>query len=236
MQASGFVLAGGASKRMGRDKALLPFDGTTLVEHVAKIVCQAVGSAPGSVALVGDPDRLSHLGLPVFPDELPGCGPLSGIYTALKITQTDWNVVVACDMPGVSADVLRALLRCAETADAERTGTESSSAACNPAVGVPSIQPRKPQRRSYVPAITTGHQPQPLCCIAAVGPDGQPEPLCAAYHRRCLPVLAQAIRGQRFKMRDLLAELGAIGVPANASSLANVNTPAEWAGFASKLT
>ena len=81
MQASGFVLAGGASKRMGQDKALLPYRGTTLVEHVAKTVREAAGS----VALIGDPARLGQLGLPVFPDELPSCGPASGIYTALRV-------------------------------------------------------------------------------------------------------------------------------------------------------
>jgi molybdenum cofactor guanylyltransferase len=118
MQSSGFVLAGGASKRMGQPKALLPYRGTTLVEHVAKIVAEAVGSvAPSSVALIGDPGSLGHLGLPVFPDELPSYGPASGIYTALRVTNTDWNLVVACDMPAVTADLLRVLLLRAETAE-----------------------------------------------------------------------------------------------------------------------
>jgi molybdopterin-guanine dinucleotide biosynthesis protein A len=187
MQASGFVLAGGASKRMGQDKALLPYRGTTLVEHVAKTVREAAGS----VALIGDTARLGHLGLPVFPDELPGCGPASGIYTALKITETDWNVLVACDMPAVSSDILRVLLLRAETAE-----------------------------RS---------------CVAAAGPYGQPEPLCAVYHRRCLPALARAIRDKRLRMRDLIKEIGAIWMPVDVSALANVNTPAEWAEFDTKL-
>ncbi len=113
MQSSGFVLAGGASRRMGQHKALLPYRGTTLVEHVAKIVAEAAGS----VALIGDPGQLGHLGLPVFPDELPSYGPASGIYTALRVSTTEWNIVVACDMPAVTADLLRALLVRAETAE-----------------------------------------------------------------------------------------------------------------------
>ncbi len=187
MQASGFVLAGGASKRMGQDKALLPYRGTTLVEHVAK----TVRDAAGSVALIGDPDRLAHLGLPVFPDELPSCGPASGIYTALKVTDTDWNLVLACDMPGVSSELLCELLRRAE-------GSERN-------------------------------------CIAAVGAYGEPEPLCAAYHRRCLPALGRSIRDKRLRMRDFVKEIGAVWVKANASALANVNTPSEWAEFEAKL-
>jgi molybdopterin-guanine dinucleotide biosynthesis protein A len=118
MQSSGFVLAGGASKRMGQHKALLPYRGTTLIEHVAKIVREAVSSvAPSSVVVIGDPDRLGNLGLKVVADELPGYGPASGIYTALRVTTTDWNLVVACDMPSVTADLLRLLLLRAETAE-----------------------------------------------------------------------------------------------------------------------
>jgi molybdenum cofactor guanylyltransferase len=118
MQSSGFVLAGGASKRMGQPKALLPYRGTTLVEHVAKIVAEATGSVtPASVIVIGDPGSLGHLGLPVVPDELPSYGPASGIYTALRVTNTDWNLVVACDMPAVTPDLLRVLLLRAETAE-----------------------------------------------------------------------------------------------------------------------
>jgi molybdenum cofactor guanylyltransferase len=106
MQASGFVLAGGESTRMGRDKALLPFRGTTLVQHVARVVAEAAGN----VALIGDPARYGHLGYAVFADKVPGCGPLSGIYTALSVSPTDWNVLVACDMPALSAVILRKMV------------------------------------------------------------------------------------------------------------------------------
>ncbi len=91
---------------MGRDKALLPYRGVTLVEHMA----QAVHAAAGSVALIGDPVRYSSLGYPVYPDKFAGCGPLGGIYTALSVSSTDWNLIVACDMPGVTAEVLQVLL------------------------------------------------------------------------------------------------------------------------------
>src|SRR5580692_8319484 len=106
MQRSGFVLAGGGSSRMGRDKAMLPYGGTTLVEHLAR----AVQDAARSVALIGDPGRYSNLGYPVYPDKFSGCGPLGGIYTALSVSSTDWNLIVACDMPAVTVDVLKVLL------------------------------------------------------------------------------------------------------------------------------
>ena len=183
MQRSGFVLAGGASSRMGRDKALLPYHGTTLLEHIAR----AVEEAAGEVALIGDPGRYGGFGYPVYPDEIPGRGPLGGLYTALRVSTADWNLVVACDMPGITADVLRGLL--------------DRAAASN--------------RNS----------------IAATGPDGRPEPLCAVYHRSCLPAVTRAIGDNRLRMRDLVRELEAGSALVDPSSIANVNTPKEWADF-----
>lgn len=99
---AGFVLAGGQSSRMGTDKAMLPYQGTVLVDFVAR----RVESVAGTVTIVGDPGRYSHLGRPVVPDLRPGHGPLSGIETALSLRQADWNLVVACDLPGVDEGLL----------------------------------------------------------------------------------------------------------------------------------
>jgi molybdopterin-guanine dinucleotide biosynthesis protein A len=85
---------------MGRDKALLPFRGGVLVAAVARQVEQAAGSA----ILVGRPD------LGGIPDLYPGEGPLGGILTALHHTAADWNVIVACDLPCLSAEFLNRLL------------------------------------------------------------------------------------------------------------------------------
>jgi molybdenum cofactor guanylyltransferase len=85
---------------MGRDKARLPFRGADLVSTVAA----AVARAAGNVTLVG------HSELPGVPDRYPGQGPLSGILTALHHTESDWNLIVACDMPEISAAFLAELL------------------------------------------------------------------------------------------------------------------------------
>jgi molybdopterin-guanine dinucleotide biosynthesis protein A len=132
MRQSGFVLAGGVSSRMGRDKALLAYHGTTLVEHVAR----AVSDAAGNVAVIGDPGRYGALGYPVYPDKLPGCGPLGGLYTALSVSTTNWSLVVACDMPGISGAVLRALL--------------------DNAAG---------SKRNCVAAVGLAGKPEPLCAV-----------------------------------------------------------------------
>jgi len=90
---------------MGRDKARLPFRGGTLASAVAK----AVESAAGCAVLVGHPE------LGGIPDLYPGQGPLGGILTALHHTSTDWNLIVACDMPEVTPGFLRNLLDTAES-------------------------------------------------------------------------------------------------------------------------
>ena len=109
MVASGFVLAGGKSRRMGRDKALLPYRGRPLVAHVAGTVEEALGAA-SPVAILGDPQNYRGLGYAIYADLFPDCGPLGGVVTALDRSATDWNLIVACDMPKVSPASLRALL------------------------------------------------------------------------------------------------------------------------------
>jgi len=107
---AGFVLTGGSSSRMGRDKALLPIEGSLLVERTA----ERVRTAAGSVTLIGAPGRYMHLGLPVLQDLVEGSGPIGGLHTALKTTRADWNLVVACDMPGLTAAFLSDLLAAAK--------------------------------------------------------------------------------------------------------------------------
>ena len=79
---AGAVLCGGASRRMGRDKALIALDGRALALRVAEAVTAA--GASGVVAVGGDLDGLRSAGLAAVPDRVgPGAGPLAGILTAL---------------------------------------------------------------------------------------------------------------------------------------------------------
>ncbi len=100
------MLAGGRSSRMGRDKALLLWNGETLLERIA----QAVEQAAGSALIVGDSERYGGFGYRTLPDRIPDCGPLGGIVTALAHSVCPWNLTVACDMPGVNAKALASLV------------------------------------------------------------------------------------------------------------------------------
>ncbi|NKB71108.1 MAG: NTP transferase domain-containing protein [Candidatus Latescibacteria bacterium] len=101
------ILAGGYSRRMGRDKALLPLGSATLIERVI----EAARPLADELFLIGDrPERFAHLALPVRPDQQPGQGPLAGLYTALTRAQFPTVLLLACDLPFVTTHFLRFLL------------------------------------------------------------------------------------------------------------------------------
>ena len=99
----GAVLTGGASRRMGSDKALLEVDGRAMAVTVTRALLAA--GASEVVAVGGDAEGLSAVGLAVVSDRYPGEGPLGGIVTALgHFAPRDMPVVVlACDLPAASA-------------------------------------------------------------------------------------------------------------------------------------
>ena len=106
----GAVLAGGSSRRMGRDKAFLKVDGTPLVSSVAGVLDAVVDA--GVVVVGGDIDGIRNLGLRSVPDLHPGHGPLGGILTALRHFggHCDHVVVLSCDLPKASEASVGALL------------------------------------------------------------------------------------------------------------------------------
>jgi molybdenum cofactor guanylyltransferase len=115
--AAGFVLAGGRSSRMGRDKAMLELSGEALLSRAARVVSQAAAR----VAIVGSPDRHGQFGYPVIEDlRPPGQGPLAGIEAALLSPYAEeWNLIVACDMPNLDADLLVRLVKQAHLGSAD---------------------------------------------------------------------------------------------------------------------
>jgi molybdopterin-guanine dinucleotide biosynthesis protein A len=103
---AGAVLVGGASRRMGRPKALIEIDGSPMVVRVA-VALGAGGCAP--VRLVGAGMLPDDIGYPVVADRWPGEGPLGGVITALLDAGGD-VVVAACDLPDLDAAAVRAIL------------------------------------------------------------------------------------------------------------------------------
>lgn len=99
---------------MGSDKALLELGGQALALRMAG----KMGELVEEVYLVGSPERHGHLGLPVLADAVAGRGPVGGIAAALRASERDWNLVVACDLPYLETRFLEFLLELG-AADAE---------------------------------------------------------------------------------------------------------------------
>lgn len=108
-EAAGFVLAGGQSSRMGRDKALLPFLGRPLAAHALSILKQAGlnGAIAGAQA-----DSRSTLAsfAPVVDDPAPNLGPLAGICAALASTSARLAVFLPVDFPLLPPSLIAYLL------------------------------------------------------------------------------------------------------------------------------
>jgi len=102
---AGFVLAGGQSSRMGRDKALVQFAGLPLIENALGILRQA-GLVPQIAGARSDLARFA----PVVSDREPGLGPLSGICAALESTQATHAVFLPVDQPLIPASLVAYLL------------------------------------------------------------------------------------------------------------------------------
>jgi molybdopterin-guanine dinucleotide biosynthesis protein A len=113
----GFVLAGGRSSRMGRDKALLQVGGRSLVERALDKL-RSIGVAAPRIAGART-DLSSHA--PVVSDLHPGCGPLSGIEAALSSTSQPLNLFLPVDMPLLPPQFLSWMLLRAEITGALAT-------------------------------------------------------------------------------------------------------------------
>ena len=111
---TGFILAGGQSSRIGRDKALLPVGSQLLIE----LVIERIQPLVERVVVIGNPRnvqplkaRLTHNTHRILTDLAPACGPLMGIYTGLMQTDTAVNLFVPCDMPWVDSRLVERLAR-----------------------------------------------------------------------------------------------------------------------------
>ncbi|MBV8632352.1 MAG: molybdenum cofactor guanylyltransferase [Silvibacterium sp.] len=97
-----FILAGGQSTRMGRDKALLDFLGRPLIEHaISKL--RALGF---SSRIAGSRPDLAVFA-PIIEDNYPGSGPLAGIEAALSASDSDLNLFLPIDLPLLSIEFVR---------------------------------------------------------------------------------------------------------------------------------
>ena len=120
---SAIVLAGGQSRRMGRDKALIDYQGQPIIAHVIDTLRVL---ADDVVVVSNRSDLYGSFGARVVADYDPPCGPLGGIAVGLRAAQHPLAVVVACDMPFLNVSLLHWLIDLAQDYDAVvlQTGDE----------------------------------------------------------------------------------------------------------------
>jgi molybdenum cofactor guanylyltransferase len=113
IDAAGFVLAGGQSSRMGRDKALLPFAGRPLIEHALTILRDAGLSTTIAGANPAAQSALAAYAQ-IIPDPQPGLGPLAGICAALEAASARYVVFLPIDLPLIPPSLIEYLLHHAQ--------------------------------------------------------------------------------------------------------------------------
>lgn len=111
------ILAGGRSRRMGEDKALLrlPSGGPTLIERVV-VAAQAVSD--DVVIVAADAARLPPMAVRTVPDAIAGAGPLAGLVAGVEAAHYPDILALACDLPYLSVPLLRWMVALPRTWDA----------------------------------------------------------------------------------------------------------------------
>lgn len=170
MQAAGYVLVGGNSSRMGRNKAFLPGQFRYVLDDVA----ETVKAATGNVTLIGNPSLYHELSYPCIPDFRPGMGPLSGLEAALVSSGSDLNLILACDMPAIDPAHLRSLLEQARVSKAACAATKDVAERVHPLCAVykkeclPVIQCRLEEKRLSLKGLLEEVATEYICLPSAI--------------------------------------------------------------------
>ncbi|CAM3630020.1 molybdenum cofactor guanylyltransferase [Cytobacillus oceanisediminis] len=112
MSITGIILAGGHSSRMGENKALLQIGGKTVIERIAN---QLASMSSEMIIVANNQEEYQFLGLPMVSDQWKEKGPLAGIHAGLTASNTLKNLIVACDMPFISTELGKILLKKLDT-------------------------------------------------------------------------------------------------------------------------
>ncbi len=136
---SGVILAGGQSRRIGRDKAFLDLEGSTLIERVIEQVRKVCSEV---IIVANDREAYAPFDARVVGDAFLGKGPLGGIFSGLQAAQEEYALAVACDMPFLNDALLRYLISLVPQADVIIPRAQDPSG--NPARDQPAKSRSKP--------------------------------------------------------------------------------------------
>ena len=110
------ILAGGQSSRMGRDKSFVSLGSASMIEKIIEVLRSSF--AEQIMIISNKPEEYKHLGFPVYKDIIENAGPLGGIYAALNYSAFCENLIVACDMPMITKQLINILTSSVDGHDA----------------------------------------------------------------------------------------------------------------------
>jgi molybdopterin-guanine dinucleotide biosynthesis protein A len=198
-----YILAGGASLRMGSDKAMLQFEGQSLLSRVVR----TVSAVTNCVRVVAPSHRYQSEDVSVISDLRNDCGPLAGIEAALIDSPTPWTLILPCDMPFLNVPWLVELVSATTPSSAHLSSALLSSALLSS-------------------ALLSSALLSSALCIASGPTLDNPNPLCAVWHRKALNTVQRALDSREFRVRDILKSIPTTTlVPSDPKILANWNRP-----------
>ena len=183
------ILIGGRNRRMGRCKALLPWRGKTFVEHVVSVA----STVADEIVLLGDLDLHipSFSGIARLSDPPGGDGPLAGLTSLLEYAGSRWTLLLACDMPMLTVDVLERLVQARDES-------------------VDAVAFRRPDRESGFHACSAAYHPRALSAVRAELSNGVGKIQNVLHAVRCTALIPTA------KEEGLLVN---VNTPENLASL-----------------
>ncbi|NQY07121.1 MAG: molybdenum cofactor guanylyltransferase [Flavobacteriaceae bacterium] len=104
---TGIILAGGKSKRMGRDKGFILYQGKTFLEHIAF----SLGKVVKDISIVADNPDYDKFNYNRIHDVYRNCGPLGGLYSGLLHSDADYAIVLSCDVPLITTELIKMLIQ-----------------------------------------------------------------------------------------------------------------------------
>ena len=112
MQFTGIILAGGKSSRMGTDKGLVKFRNKFLIEYSL----EALKLSCSTILISSNNDEYRIFGYPVIKDLVLDSGPIGGIYSCLLNSESQYNLILSCDMPKIGDQMIKHLVSMARSA------------------------------------------------------------------------------------------------------------------------
>ncbi len=215
MRVTGVIVAGGKSKRMGRPKAFIEFEGKPLIQRVVEKIEPICAE---TFIVANDLEAFGKFGVPVVADVYPGKASLGGIYTGLYVAEHSHVLVVGCDMPFLNQDLLRFLVSLAPPYD----------------VVIPRAKDRS-GKGPYIPPDATEEE-KALWLTRPIARETDLQPMHAVYSKQCMPVIRAHLANGDYRaigfhddVRLRVVEEDEINrFDPQHLSFFNMNTPDDW--------